>query len=236
MAPMPDLISHRDARNIASLLTDAKAAFESGRWKQAAKRYAQLADIFSRQPHLGGEETILAMLWFLASAQLKAGQRRRAIESYVRLAGFRERRGDIADVELGWEAAARESLAAGNPRDAERFARRAVEAARRHGDVSQLGRALLVLGLTLLEQTQFSDCEAALKESLRVLPLDGGDADLDRATTVDVLIRLALARGDGAEAAYWMRELRHIAQPLVAGDSEIQEMIDARQADVEAAR
>jgi tetratricopeptide (TPR) repeat protein len=197
---------------VATVLTDTKAAFDAGRWKQAARGYSQLKSIFSRHPDLaaaagggkGADAAILLILRMFVIAQSRAGQHRRAVRSYVEVAELSERRGEIAELEYEWEGAARESMALGRWADAEQFARRAVEAGRRHDDATDLARALSVLGETLLGQRLLIECQAALKESLDTLAASDEDADVDRAVTLEKLARAATEARDRAAAVHWI--------------------------------
>ena len=237
---MPGLLPRPTGPWVLTVLTDTKAAFDAGRWRQAAGGYSQLKSIFNRYPDLaaaaggaeGGDAAIQLMLRMLVVAQSRSGQHRRAVRSYVELAELSERRGDVADIEYAWEGAARESMALGRPADAEQFARRAVEAGRRQDDATDLGRALSVLGEVLIGQKSFTESESVLKESLEMVTAAGEDAALDRAVTLEKLARAAIEQRDGPAAVRWIDELKRVAERLADGDGETRAWIHDRLANL----
>ncbi len=155
------------------MISEAKAAYEARHFREAARSYATLVQVFDDWPEKRGEG-LPVMLSFLADSQSKAGDPKGAARTYARLAEFHDVAGEGQQAEFNWEAAARSSGEANQVSDAERYARKAVHASRAVDDSLIIGRAMSVLAQALWRNQKAPEADAVLRGALEVVPTAGG--------------------------------------------------------------
>ena len=196
-------------RWIANLMSESKAALEANDFARAARGFATLASVFDRRPD-DRETAVPLMLSYLARAQWSADKPQKAMKTYERLAtagGLERQRGDVA---FAWEAAARCAWDASDWKRGERYARAAIEANRRDGNVLGTAETMCLLGDTLWHAGRLKEAEIVLVDALGVLPPHDDDAYVSRFSAYESLAWVSLEAGDGVAAERWVAGLRRV--------------------------
>ena len=188
------------------MLSEATDAYTTGQFKEAARSYATLAKVFDGWSEKRAEG-LPTMLWFLADSQWKAGDPERASRTYARLGTLHDSAGDSREAEFSWEAAARSSSEANQLGEAERCARKAVEAGRAVGDPLIIGRAMAVLAQALWRNKEAPEAADVSRGALEVVPSKGEDAAWVRYECFELLARISLSADDWPNAQHWSHEL-----------------------------
>ena len=191
---------------IANLLSEAKGAYDAGQFKEAARAYATLANVFDGWSEQR-DEALPVMLPLLADSQRKAGDPKRAARTYARLGAFLDSAGDRRNAEFNWEAAARSSIDANQFGEAERCARNAVEAGRAAGDALITARSMAVLAQTLWRNNEAPAAADVSREAVDLVPSKGDDATWIRYECFELLARISLSAEEWPAAQNWSQEL-----------------------------
>ena len=187
-------------------MSEAQAAYEAGHFQDAARSYATLAQVFEDGSEKR-EEGLPVILSLLADAQWKAGDPRRASRTYARLGEIHDAAGAGQQAEFNWEEAARSSSEANQDGDAERYARKAVNAGRGVGDSLIIGRAMSVLAQALWRDKKAPEAVEVLQDALELVPTAGEDANWVRYACIELLARISLSAEDTPAALRWSQEL-----------------------------
>lgn len=176
----------RDERTVAQVYFQASVVAErEGQWL-VARLYAE--ESLERCERLGDRENAHRVLNNLGGIDFLLGEHEKAVESLK--AAFRLALELGSDVGAGYSTCslAQIQLRSGEPAEAERHARKAIELlAGRDDHLSELGNAQLVLGRALLEQGCHEEAEQSLVAA---------DASFERLGSVSHRAAVWVAQGD----------------------------------------
>jgi ATP/maltotriose-dependent transcriptional regulator MalT len=203
----------------ARLISQAQKLRDGGRFRESADIYMELVRRFDEWPERR-EEGLRPSLSALGEMLWQSGDLQEAARTYDRLADYQHERGHMEEAEYAWEMAARIWGEARQLNESESSARKAVAAAHELDDAVIGARATQVLAQCLFLQGRTDESEASL---LSNVDIDGGDSDDTawvRCSTLELLTRIALQRGDSAAARSWATSLERAMPSNGAADDQ----------------